>query len=256
MFFPRLRSQAKWAFVVLILVFAGGFVFLGVGSGGLDLGSLLRDAFGNKGGPSTGSVSKAQKDVAEHPTDPAARRRLADVLERKGRIDEAIGAWDGYTRLKPRDVGALRHLGDLELGQADRYLQTAQLAALAQQEASAASLFGASPTSKFGQALGQDPIGSAVSTKASTQYQEASSKYQSAATRAVATYQKIVKLRPKDEQALFSLAQAADTLSQIPVAIRAYKRLLTFSLDSGTKAQIRERIKTLRQSSQPPPSGG
>src|SRR6266540_5288103 len=59
MFFPRLRNQAKWAFVLLIVVFAGGFVFLGVGSGGLDLGQLLRDAFGNKS-PSTGSISKAQ----------------------------------------------------------------------------------------------------------------------------------------------------------------------------------------------------
>ena len=48
MFFPRLRNQAKWAFVFLILVFGGGFIFLGVGSGGLDLGQLLSDAFGNR----------------------------------------------------------------------------------------------------------------------------------------------------------------------------------------------------------------
>ena len=255
MFFPRLRNQAKWAFVVLILVFAGGFVFLGVGSGGLDLGQLLRDAFGNKGG-SSGSVSKAEKDVREHPTSPAARRTLADRLERKGRVDEAIDAWEAYTRMKPSDVAALRHLGDLELGQADRYLRNAQLAAIAQQDASAGSTFGPSPSSKFGQALGQDPVNSAVSTKASTEFQDASGKYQTAASRAVATYQKIVKLKPNDQQALFSLAQAADTLNQIPVAVRAYKRLLTFNLDPGTKAQIRERIKTLRQSSAQPPPGG
>ena len=49
-------------------------------------------------------------------------------------------------------------------------------------------------------------------------------KYQTAATRAVATYQLIVKVQPNDEQALFSLAQAADTLRQTPVAIRAYKQ--------------------------------
>ena len=76
-------------------------------------------------------------------------------------------------------------------------------------------------------------------------------KYQTAATRAVATYQLIVKVRPNDEQALFSLAQAAETLRQTPVAIRAYKRLLKFKLDAATAAQIRQRVKTLQQSSAP-----
>ena len=33
MFFPKLRKHAKWVFVLLAIVFAGGFVFLGVGSG-------------------------------------------------------------------------------------------------------------------------------------------------------------------------------------------------------------------------------
>ena len=252
MFFPRLRNQAKWAFVFLILVFGGGFIFLGVGSGGLDLGQLLQDAFGNKG-PSTGSVSKAQEDVREHPRDPAAYRRLAEVLEKKGRLDEAIGALTQYTTLRPRDVARLQHLGELELGQADRYFREAQLASLAQQEASAGSTFGAPATGKFGQSLGQDPIASAVSTKFNAQFQEASTKYQTAATQAVGTYQKIVKLRPDDQAAVFSLAQAADTLNQAAVAVSAYKRLLTFDLDAGTKAQIQERIRTLNQSLLPPP---
>jgi tetratricopeptide (TPR) repeat protein len=247
MFFPRLRNQAKWAFVFLILVFAGGFVFLGVGSGGLDLGQLIRDAFGNKG-PSTGSVSKARKEVEEHPLSAVARRTYADVLERKGRTDDAISAWAQYAKLRPKDVVALRHLGDLELRQADRYLQQAQLAALAQQEAGTNSPFRPSTTGKFGQALGQDPISTALSTRAGSQLQEASAKYQTAATQAVKTYQQLVKLRPNDQQALFSLAQAADTLQQTAVAVRAYKKLLTFDLDSSTKAQIRERIRTLRGS--------
>lgn len=245
MFFPRLRSQAKWAFVLLILVFAGGFVFLGVGSGGLDLGSLIRDAFGRSSSSGT-SVSKAQKEVRQHPLDPAARKDLASALEKKGRVDEAITAWTQYTKLRPKDVGALRHLAQLELGQADTFLQQAQLASLAQQDAGAGSAFTSS--GKFQQALGQDPISSALSTKASTQLQEASSKYQVAASQAVATYQRIVKLAPDDQQAVFALAQAADTLRQTPVAISAYKRLLKFKLDPTTAAQIRARIKTLQGS--------
>jgi tetratricopeptide (TPR) repeat protein len=251
MFFPRLRNQAKWAFVFLILVFGGGFVFLGVGSGGLDLGQLLRDTFGNAG-PSTGSVSKAQEDVREHPRNAGAYRRLADVLEKNGRVDEAIGALSQYTALRPRDASALQHLGELELGQADRYFREAQLAALAQEEANAGSTFGPGAIGKFGQSLGQDPIATAVSTKLNAQFQQSSTKYQEAATRAVGTFQKIVKLKPDDQSAVFSLAQAADTLNQTGVAISAYKKLLKFDLDAATKAQIQERIVTLQQSQSPP----
>jgi len=248
MFFPRLRNQAKWAFVFLILVFGGGFVFLGVGSGGLDLGQLLRDAFGRSGGSGT-SVSRAHRDVQKRPFNSIARRALANALEKNGRIDEAIVAWTEYSRLRPQDIAALRHLGQLELGQADRYFREAQLASLAQADAGVGSAFRPSQTERFGQALGQDPIAQALSTKASKQLQEASVKYQTAATQAVATYRSIVKLRPNDEQAIFALAQAADTLRQTPVAIRAYKRLLEFKLDPATAAQIRARIKTLQQSS-------
>ena len=249
MFFPRLRNQAKWAFVFLILVFGGGFVFLGVGSGGLDLGQLIRDAFGNSGSSGT-SISEAQKRVDERPLNAIRRKDLATALESKGRIDEAITAWTEYTRLRPKDVTALRRLGQLELRQADRFLQEAQLASLAQQDAGVGSPFRPSSTDKFGQALGEDPIAAALSGKASTQLQQASVKYQTAASGAITTYQLIVKAQP-NEQAFFSLAQAAETLRQTPVAIGAYKRLLKFKLDPTTAAQIRERIKTLQQSAVP-----
>jgi tetratricopeptide (TPR) repeat protein len=248
MFFPRLRNQAKWAFVVLIVVFAGGFVFLGVGSGGLDLGQLLRDAFGNKGS-STGSLSDAEKDVRERPFNAPARKKLAQILENKGRTDDAIAAWLEYGKLRPKDVVALRHLGDLELSQANTYLQQAQLASLAQSEAGVGAAF--RPTSgKLGQALGQDPIAAAQTSLASTQFQTASTKYQTAATRAISTYQQVAKLQPRNQEAIFALAQAADNLRQTAIAISAYKRLLKLELDPTTKAQIRERIKTLQQSPQ------
>src|SRR5690242_21387731 len=89
MFFPRLRNQAKWVFVLLIVVFAGGFIFLGVGSGGLDLGQLMRDAFG-RGGSSGPSISAAQKKVAERPFNAQYKKELAQAYENKGRTDEAI----------------------------------------------------------------------------------------------------------------------------------------------------------------------
>jgi tetratricopeptide (TPR) repeat protein len=244
MFFPRLRNQAKWAFVFLIVVFAGGFIFLGVGSGGLDLGQLMRDAFGG-GGSSGPSVSEAQKKVAERPFNAKARKDLATALENKGRTADAITAWLEYGKLRPKDVVALRHLGDLELGQANTYFQDAQLAALRQSQTAAGNQF--RPTSgKLGQALGNDPLTSAATTQASTTYQAAVTKYQTTANQAISTYQQIVRLQPKNQEALFALAQAADTLHQTPAAVNAYKRLLKLDLDASTKAQIRARIKTLQ----------
>ncbi len=248
MFFPRLRNQAKWAFVVLIVVFAGGFVFLGVGSGGLDLGQLLRDAF-NRGGSSGGSLSGAQKDVRERPFNAPARKKLAQILENKGRTDEAIAAWLEYGKLRPKDVAALRHLGDLELGQANLYFQQAQLASVAQTQAGVGAPFRPS-SGKLGQALSEDPLTAAQTSQASAQFQTASAKYQTAATRAISTFQQLVKLQPKNQDSLIALAQAADTLHQTSVAVTAYKKLLELDLDPTTKAQIRERIKTLQQSPQ------
>lgn len=248
MFFPRLRNQAKWAFVFLIIVFAGGFIFLGVGSGGLDLGQLMRDAFG-RGGSSGPSISSSQKKVAERPFNALYRKQLAQAYEAKGQTDNAITAWLEYGKLRPKDVVALRHLGDLELGQANASFQAAQLAALQQSQAGAGSQF--SPTKgKLGQALGNDPLTSAATTQAGTAYQAAITRYQTAASRAISTYQQITKLQPKNQEALFALAQAADTLHQNPAAISAYRKLLTLDLDATTKAQIRARIKTLQAGGQ------
>ena len=248
MFFPRLRNQAKWAFVFLIVIFAGGFVFLGVGSGGLDLGQLLRDAFGNSGssGP---SVSDAQKDVQERPFNALSRKKLAQALEQDGRTDEAIQAWLEYGKLRPRDVSALRHLGDLELAQANTSFQRAQLASLAQTQAAAGAPFRPG-SGKLGQAIGTDPLTTAQTSKASADFQAALAQYEAAANRAISTYQQVAKLQPKNQEALFALAQAADTLRKTNVAIGAYKKLLVLDLDTTTKAQIRERIKTLQAAPQ------
>jgi tetratricopeptide (TPR) repeat protein len=248
MFFPRLRNQAKWAFVFLIIVFGGGFIFLGVGSGGLDLGQLMRDAFGS-GGSSGPSVSKAQKAVAARPFNAPARKQLAQALEAKGRTDEAISAWLEYGKLRPKDVVALRHLGDLELGQANNDFQNVQLAALQQAQAAAGSQFQSS-SGKLAQALANDPLTTAATSQASSAYQSALTKYQSEAGRAISTYQQITKLEPKNQQALFALAQAADSLHQNTVAVGAYRKLLKLDLDPSTKAQIRARIKTLQTGGQ------
>ena len=64
---------------------APGRVVLGVGSGGLDIGQLLRDAIGNGGGSSTGSVSKARtRWRRSHSSRPSTCRRSGRVTPGRG----------------------------------------------------------------------------------------------------------------------------------------------------------------------------
>ena len=91
MFFPMLRRQAKWVFVLLALVFAGGFIFFGVGSGSNGIGDILQNwlKFGGSGGP---SIAKLEATTRAHPRDAQAFRELASAYEGKQQTVSAIGA--------------------------------------------------------------------------------------------------------------------------------------------------------------------
>jgi tetratricopeptide (TPR) repeat protein len=230
----------------MVVVFVVGFAFLGVGSGGLDLQSLVQDVFGAKGGGGT-SISKAQEEVQKHPRDPAAWKQLATSYQNKGRIDDAINALTQYAALRPKDATQLQQLAQLEKTQADNSATDYQLAYYAQQSSGAGSTFGPSSSSKLGQAL-VDPISSAVSTRDSTRVQQALTKYQSASTKALATYKKLAKLQG-GQAAYFQLAQAAEHFGDAKTAIAAYTKVLRLSSDPSAKAQIRAKIKSLRTSS-------
>jgi tetratricopeptide (TPR) repeat protein len=247
MFFPRLRSHAKWAFVLMIVVFCVGFVFLGVGSGGLDLGSLIQDTFG-RGGSSAPSVSEAQKKVNENPRNATAQKQLATAYETKGQLPEAVASYQQYIALRPKDASALAHLAGLQATQADNYLTTAQNAFIEQQAASAGSIFGVPATSKFGKALGSDPISNVIQTQTGTAAQAANSQYTTAAQQAISTYQKLAKLQPTPEN-LITLASTAQRFQDTKTATAAYKKVLKLSDDAALKAQIRAQIKALQATS-------
>src|SRR5215471_327567 len=91
MFFPKLRAHARWVFVLLAVVFATSFVFLGVGSGS-GIGDLLSNwgsFFGSSGGASA-QVKSDRSKIDKNPKDYAAYKDLATALATDGKIDEAI----------------------------------------------------------------------------------------------------------------------------------------------------------------------
>jgi tetratricopeptide (TPR) repeat protein len=228
----------------MVVVFAGSFVFLGVGSGGLDLGNLLRDSFG-RGGSASPSVEKAQKKVDANPRNAAAQKELAKAYEGKGRVAEAIATYQQYVALRPKDTEALAHLGGLQTTQAENYLQQAQLAFYEQSLASASSTFGVPTSSTFGKALGSDPITSVVQSKTSTAAQQANAQYSSAAQAAVATYQKLAKVE-RTQDNLLTLARIAQRFQDFKTAITAYKQVLKRTNDPTLKADVRAQIKALQ----------
>src|SRR5262249_41068832 len=80
MFFPKLRTHAKWMFVLLAFIFAFTFAFLGVGSGSSGLGDLLNGNFGTlfgNGSSSSSTISKDQKRIDKNPKDYAAYKDMA-----------------------------------------------------------------------------------------------------------------------------------------------------------------------------------
>ena len=227
----------------MILVFGVGFVLLGVGSGGLDLGSLLQD-IGSRGGSSGPSISKLQDKANANPRNAAAQKALAKGYADKGMIPEATATYQTYVALRPKDAGTLATLGALQSQQANTYLQQAQIAFFEQSLASASTTFGVPTESKFGKALGTDPITNVVQTKASTAAQQANAQYSSASQGAIATYKKLVKVDPNYENFRL-LATTAQQFQDTTTALKAYKGALKHATDPVIKAEIRKQIKQL-----------
>ncbi|HKI93327.1 MAG TPA: hypothetical protein VJ986_13585 [Gaiellaceae bacterium] len=241
LFFERLRRHAKWAYVALAVLFAVTFAFLGVGSGSSGLSDLFTNL--NLFHKSGTSLSAAIKATQEHPKDPKGFRELATAYEAKGDTGNAITALQQYSALKPKDGKALTELGGLQLSQAQTYVREYQAAAAAQSAAAPSRVF--LPTGTLGTAIGTNPIeqaaSNAVSTTTANAYQRAVLAYQ----QAVASYQAFAKLRPRDANAQFQLAMAAQSAGQNTVAVSALKAYLKLNPASANAAQVKQLIKQL-----------
>lgn len=248
LFFSRLRNHAKWMFVFLALVFGVGFVAFGVGTGSNGLSDVLKDNFLFSSGSAGGDVGKARDQVKKHPNDAAAYLALSRALQAADKRDEAIAPMERYTRMRPKDADALRELASLYLTKGQRFQEEAQAAQAEAQVASPGSIFTPPPSTKLGQAVGEDPIASAVSSLSNTRLSTAYTAMQAAYAKGVATYKRLAAANPKDSSAQFELAQTAEQASDIPTAIAAYKRFLVLAPQDPTAPAVRTRINQLQAS--------
>jgi tetratricopeptide (TPR) repeat protein len=242
LFFIKMRRSAKPVYVMLAVVFAVTFAFLGVGSGtsgGLDqlfsnLNIFKKDS---------ASVSAALEQVQKHPNDPDAYKKLAVAYQAKNDTTGAIDAYQQLTTIRKKDAVAWGSLAGLQMAQAQDYQSQYTQAYQSQQLAAPSSAF--KPTGKLGTALGTNPIENAASTQASTTTNDLYQKTLLAYQNAVNSYKELAKLRPNDANAQFQLASAAQTAGDSATAVAAYKAYLKFNPDTSTASQIRALIKQL-----------
>jgi tetratricopeptide (TPR) repeat protein len=246
LFFNRLRTHAKWVFVLLIVVFGLGFVLLGVGSSGLGLGDVFNGIGG--GGSSGPSVGKSLKATQENPKDAQAWKDLGTAYDAKQDYVSGAPAWQQYTILRPKDADGLQRYANDLLQQLQVQATEAQnLQAAAQQYQP--STFGPSPTSPLGRALGSlsDPIGQEAGASTTTAYQNAVAAFQQTSTQLVSAYKKLVTLQPTDPSVRLQLAQIAENAGDAATAISAYKQFVKLAPDDASAPQAKARIKALEK---------
>jgi tetratricopeptide (TPR) repeat protein len=247
LFFNRLRTHAKWVFVLLIIVFGLGFVLFGVGSSNL---GGLSDIFSGVGGGGSGtpSVDKPLKATQKNPKDAQAWNDLASAYDLNGDYASAIPAWVTFTNLRPRSVDGLTRLATDYEQQRAAQQQAAQIAQSESQN-SQPSNFGPPSSSALGRALGSlsDPINSTSSSSSTQALSDALQAMQDTSNQLVGVYQKLAKVQPTESGTQIQLAQAAENAGQPGVAIAAYKRFLKIAPDDPNAPQAKARIKALEK---------
>jgi tetratricopeptide (TPR) repeat protein len=245
MFFPRLRRQAKWMFVVLALVFGLGYVIFNVGGTipGTGLGDIISDAGGADGRPDVGD---AEDEARENPRSPAAKLELADAYTQNDRPDDAIPVLEQYLELRPRDADVVSRLAGLYMGQGARHQQDAALAQAEVQAAAPGTLF-APPSGLVTQLRAQGEVAEALSADANERLSQASSEASVSFQSARDMYKKLGELTPDDSSVQFSLAQASEQAGDYQTAIAAYKQFMKLAPDDPNVPAIRNQIKLLEQ---------
>lgn len=251
MFFPKLRRQAKWVFVLLALCFAVGFVVFGVGSGGgLGLNDILNGSGGGSSGP---SVKDAQKKIDKG--DLVAYKELADAYRQDGKLAQAIAAGEQYLKVRPKDYEYMRTVaGDYE-GQASQERDQAAVIQDRVTSSTGGTTFAPPGNSLLGRALQPGKIDTELTTASNQQLTDIYTKLQQSYSRATVLYQRLATNTPNDVLLQLLLGNAALQSRNNPVALKAYRRITKISPDSAEAAQARQEIQYLKAQLKAQPSG-
>lgn len=243
MFFTRLRTHAKWVFVLLAAAFAIGFLAFGIGTGGGGIGDVLRDFFG--GGSGTTSLEEAQQKVEDNPRDATAVVGLANQYQNRGRYEEAATTLENYSKLAPKDADVLRQLAALRDLQAR--LASSRASQLGGEQGVFSQTVYAFPGSNgFLGALGASPVNDAISNSSSIKAQEAQQQADGFYVKEVAAIEKLASLEPGNAQTQLQLGQAANAVGDPEKAIAAFERFLELAPDDPLAPTVKEQINAIK----------
>jgi tetratricopeptide (TPR) repeat protein len=245
LFFSRLRRHAKVMYVLLAVVFAAGFVVLGVGSGSTGIGDILQGKLFGGGGSSTSSqIEDKQKAIARSPKDVSLYLDLAGLYQADQKESQALATLRKAEKIAPKNVDVLNRIALVYSSRAGRARSTAEDAQILYLSNTTAPP-GLDTNSQLGQALSSDPYSNALRSKAS----EAYSKMVTAYSAAEQAYKRVVtttKGTSEEASAQLQLASAAQTAGDIPTAVTAYQRFLKIAPNDPNAAAVRQTLAQLK----------
>jgi tetratricopeptide (TPR) repeat protein len=234
MLFEKIRRTQKPVFIFLGAVFALSFVFLGVGSGvgGISLGDLL-----GTGASSGGSISGLNDKVKKDPQNATAWLQLADAYQADQQTDPALGAYQQYLGLRPKDVNTITLAAGLYESRAQELAtQASYWNALSSQYQASNGLLSNS-ASKL-----QSAFPSPVVTAVQQPLQQKASAYQQQAqgdiTEAISLWKRAIVISPSDSSLDRALYRDALAIQDYKTAYDAVTAVLKLEPTAPDKAQL------------------
>jgi cytochrome c-type biogenesis protein CcmH/NrfG len=247
LFFSRLRTHAKVAYVFLAVVFAAGFVFLGVGSGSNGITDALQSFFGKSSGSSLSSqISDKQKVVERNPKDVNAYLDLAGVQQADQRESDALATLQKARAVAPNNVDVLNRIAAIYGAQAGREGDN-YTAVLASINENAITPPGLNTSSPIGQALTSDPYSQALQTRLSEAYTKVTGAYGKVAS----TYKQAAlaaRGTAEEPNELLQWASASQNANDVTGAITAYTKFLKVAPTNPNAATVRQTLAQLTAS--------
>jgi cytochrome c-type biogenesis protein CcmH/NrfG len=237
-------------YILLVVVFAGGFVLFGVGSGSTGIGDVLQNFF-NQNKSTSKSAGALRDKVREHPKDAQAWHDLGTKLSQDQKTGEAIQALKRYVALRPNDESGLQELAGLYARRADDYQREAAVAQAQAQLIAPDTTFRPPATTPIGRlyqapdAL-QDQISAAVTESANEKVTAAYQKLASVSKQAVGVYRRLIKLDPTDATRQIQLGEAAQNAGDAKTAVAAYKRFLKLAPDDPLAPAVKQQLQQLQ----------
>ena len=245
LFFSRLRRHAKVMYVLLAIVFAAGFVVLGVGSGSTGIGDILQGKLFGGGGSSTSSqIGSKQKAIARSPKDVSLYLDLAGLYQADQKESQALTTLRKAEKVAPKNVDILNRIALIYSSRAGRARSVAEDAQILYLSNTTAPP-GLDTNSPLGQALASDPYSNALRSKASEAYSKMVTAY-SAAEKAYRRVVTTTKGTSEEAGAQLQLASAAQTAGDIPTAVTAYQRFLKIAPNDPNAAAVRQTLTQLK----------